>query len=79
MVSQEAGSFRRMSDYVYKTIEVTGSSSQSIDDAIRKAIGKAAETVRELDWFEVITIRGHLEEQEVAHFQVTTKIGFRLD
>ena len=68
-----------MSDHIYKSIEVTGSSTESIDDAVRRAVGKAAETVHNLDWFEVISVRGHIEDQQVAHFQVTTKIGFRLD
>jgi flavin-binding protein dodecin len=66
-------------DNVYKSIEITGSSSSGIDDAISHAVGKAAETVRNLDWFEVTQIRGHIEEQRVGHVQVTLKIGFRLD
>lgn len=68
-----------MSDSVYKSVEVTGTSTSSIDDAIRGAVGKAAETVRNLDWFEVTQIRGHIEEGQVAHVQVTMKLGFRLD
>ena len=68
-----------MSDSVYKTIEVTGTSTGTIDDAIRGAIGKASETVRNLDWFEVDEIRGHIEDGQVAHVQVTLKLGFRLD
>ena len=68
-----------MSDHIYKSIEVTGSSTESIDDAVRRAVSKASETVRNLDWFEVVSVRGHIEDQSVSHFQVTTKIGFRLD
>lgn len=68
-----------MSDHVYKTIEVTGSSKESIQDAVRVAVAKAGETVRNLEWFEVTQIRGDIENQELAYFQVTTKIGFKLD
>lgn len=68
-----------MSDNVYKSIEVTGSSTSSVDDAIRGAVGKAAETVRNLEWFKVTDVRGHIEDGAVAHFQVTVKLGFRLD
>lgn len=68
-----------MSDNVYKVIEVTGSSTESVADAIRKGVSKASETVRNLEWFEVGEIRGHIEDGQVAHFQVTTKLGFRLE
>ena len=68
-----------MSDHVYKTVEVTGSSSESSDDAIRKAVAKASQTLRRLEWFEVIEVRGHINEGAVAHWQVTVKIGFRLE
>lgn len=68
-----------MSDHVYKTIEVTGSSKESIQDAVRVAVAKAGETVRNLEWFEVTQIRGDIENQELAYFQVTTKIGFKLE
>lgn len=68
-----------MSDHVYKSIELTGSSSQSMDDAIRKAVKKAAQTVRNMRWFQVVETRGHIEGDEVAHFQVTVKIGFTLE
>ena len=68
-----------MSDHVYKTVEVTGSSATSIDDAIQRAVAKASETLRNLDWFEVTDIRGHIEGGKVAHHQVTLKIGFRLE
>src|SRR5262249_53190137 len=68
-----------MADHVYKTIEITGSSTSSVDSAITGAITKASETVRNLDWFEVTEIRGHIEDGAVAHFQVGLKIGFRLE
>jgi dodecin len=58
--------------------EVVGTSSESLETAIRTGIDKAAETVRGLDWFEVTEIRGHLEDGGVAHFQVTMKLGFRV-
>lgn len=68
-----------MSDHVYKSVEITGSSREGVDDAIRQAITKASETVRHLDWFEVLSIRGHIEEGSVEHVQVTMKVGFRLE
>lgn len=68
-----------MTDHVYKLIEVAGSSTTGTDDAIRNAIAKAAETVKNIDWFEVTETRGHIRDGEIAHFQVLVKIGFRLD
>lgn len=68
-----------MTDHVYKKLEVTGSSTQGTDDAIRNAISKASETIHNMDWFEVVETRGHIEDGQVAHWQVTLKIGFRLD
>jgi flavin-binding protein dodecin len=68
-----------MSDHVYKSVEVTGSSAVGIDDAVRAAVAKASESLRHLEWFEVVNVRGHLSEGQVAHFQVTVKIGFRLE
>lgn len=68
-----------MSDNVYRVIEVVGSSNGSVDDAIRGAVARAASTTRNLDWFEVTQIRGHIEDGAVAHFQVGLKIGFRLE
>jgi dodecin len=67
-----------MSDRVYRVTEVVGTSSESLDAAIRTGIERAAETVRGLDWFEVTEIRGHLEEGRIAHFQATMKLGFRV-
>ena len=69
----------RMSDNVYKTIEITGSSADGVTQAIDRAIAKASETIRGLDWFEVLSIRGHLEDGAVGHYQVTLKVGFRLE
>ncbi len=68
-----------MSDHVYKVVEVVGSSAAGIDAAVNNAVERAARTTRNLDWFEVTAIRGHLADQAVAHVQVTLKIGFRLD
>lgn len=68
-----------MPDHVYKSVEITGSSREGVDDAIRRAVGKASETLRHLDWFEVQSIRGHIAEGSVEHVQVTMKVGFRLE
>ena len=68
-----------MSDHVYKTIELVGSSNKGMEDAVEKAIGKASATVRNLRWFEVLDTRGHIEGGRVAHWQVTLKLGFTLD
>jgi dodecin len=68
-----------MSDHVYKTIELVGSSNKGIEDAVEKAIGKAASTVRNLRWFEVLDTRGHIEGGRVAHWQVTLKLGFTME
>ena len=68
-----------MTDHVYKLIEVAGSSTVGTDDAIRNAVAKAAETVKNMDWFEVTETRGHIENGQVAHFQVVVRIGFRLE
>ena len=68
-----------MSDHVYKTVELVGSSSRGMEDAVQRAIAKAAETARNLRWFEVLDTRGHIEQGRVAHWQVTLKIGFTLE
>ncbi|MFL5845604.1 MAG: dodecin [Solirubrobacteraceae bacterium] len=67
------------SDNVYKLAEVVGSSTESVADAIRQAVKRASETLENVEWFETTEIRGHVENGEVAHFQVTVKIGFRLE
>jgi flavin-binding protein dodecin len=66
-------------DHVYRVTEVVGSSPESVDQAVRNAILRAGETLRNLDWFEVTEIRGHVVDGEVGHFQVAVKIGFRLE
>ena len=68
-----------MSDHVYKSVEITGSSSDGVTEAIDRAVAKASETLRNLDWFEVVNVRGHIQDGRVAHYQVTLKIGFRLE
>jgi len=68
-----------MSDHVYKTIELVGSSAQGADAAIQNAVTRAAKTMRNLAWFEVVETRGHIENGRVAHYQVKVKVGFRLD
>lgn len=68
-----------MSEHVYKTLELTGSSRTSIEEAVTRAIEKASKTVRNIQWFQVIETRGHVEEGKVAWWQVTIKAGFTLD
>lgn len=68
-----------MSDNTYKILEIVGSSKESIEDATRGAIAKANESVRNLNWFEVVETRGHIENGEVAHFQVHLRVGFTLE
>jgi len=66
-------------NHVYKNLEVTGTSPISSDEAVRIAIAKASRTVRNMDWFQVMEIRGVMAADKIAHWQVTVKIGFRLD
>ncbi len=68
-----------MSDSVYSVSEIVGSSTEGIDDAIKGAISRASKTLHNLDWFQVSDIRGRIEENQRCHFQVTLKVGFRLD
>ncbi len=68
-----------MSEHVYKTVELTGSSAASPEDAVRRAVERAAKTVRNMRWFEVVGTRGHIEDQKIAHWQVTIKVGFTLE
>jgi dodecin len=68
-----------MSEHVYKSIELTGSSTQSIQHAIENAISRASKTLHGLRWFEVVDTRGHIVDGQVAHWQVTLKIGFALE
>ena len=66
-------------NHTYRVTEIVGTSEQGLDDAIRNGIARANRTLHNLDWFEVTEIRGHLEGGQVGHFQVTFKVGFRLD
>ena len=68
-----------MSDHVYKSVEITGTSPEGVREAIDGAIAKASQSLRHLDWFEVVSIRGQVDDGRVAHYQVTLKIGFRLE
>jgi flavin-binding protein dodecin len=68
-----------MTDHVYKALEITGTSSKSSDDAVRMAIGRASASVRNMKWFQVIETRGDIVRGEVAHWQVTIKVGFTLE
>lgn len=68
-----------MNDHIYKKVELTGSSTESSDQAIRNAISKAAESLRNIDWFEVIETRGEIRSGLITHWQVTIKVGFRLE
>ena len=68
-----------MADNVYSVSEIVGTSTQGIDDAVRGALSRASETLRNLDWFEVTGIRGHIEDGGNHYFQVTLKVGFRLE
>jgi flavin-binding protein dodecin len=68
-----------MSDHIYKTVEITGTSNDGVTEAINAAVSKASQTLRNIDWFEVVGVRGHVADGGVAHFQVTLKIGFRLE
>lgn len=66
-------------DNVYRRIEVVGSSSASIEEAIQNAIGRAAATLDHVEWFEVVETRGDVKDGRIAHYQVVLKIGFRMD
>ena len=68
-----------MDEHVYKLLELTGSSTVGIEDAVQKAISKAHQTVRNIHWFEVTETRGHVADGKVAHWQVSLKIGFTLE
>lgn len=68
-----------MPDHTYKLIELVGSSTIGTDDAIKNAIAKASLTVKHMNWFEVVETRGHIVDGKVAHYQVTIKVGFRIE
>jgi flavin-binding protein dodecin len=66
-------------DFVYKTVELTGTSTKSVEDAINIGVARAAKTLRQLEWFEVIETRGQIRDGKIAHWQVTLKLGMRLE
>jgi hypothetical protein len=68
-----------MSDNTYRVTEIVGTSPGGVDAAIRSGIERASKTFRHIDWFEVVSVRGHLEADSINHFQVTLKVGFRLE
>ncbi|GLU31775.1 dodecin [Trinickia caryophylli] len=68
-----------MNDHVYKQIELTGSSTTSSDEAIRTAIQRASKTLRNLHWFQVTDVRGHIENGNIVHWQVSLKVGMRIE
>ena len=68
-----------MPENTYKVTEIVGTSTNGVDEAIRNGVSKASQTLRNLDWFEVVGVRGHLVDGGVGHYQVTMKIGFRID
>ena len=68
-----------MSDHIYKKVELVGSSADGIEGAVRNAISRASKTIRNMRWFEVTETRGHIEDGQIQHWQVTLKIGFTLD
>ena len=67
-----------MSDHIYKKIELTGSSSVGLQQAIENAVARASKTLQNMRWFEVVETRGHIENGKIAHWQVTIKVGFSL-
>jgi flavin-binding protein dodecin len=68
-----------MTNHTYRVTEIVGSSPEGVDQAIRNGIARASQTLRNLDWFEVTQVRGHLENGEIEHYQVGLKVGFRLE
>ena len=68
-----------MSDHIYKTVELIGSSKKRIEDAVDQALARAAKTIRNMRWFEVTETRGHVENGQVAHWQIGMRVGFTLD
>jgi flavin-binding protein dodecin len=66
-------------DHIYRIAEIVGTSPNGVDEAVRNAVARANQTLRNIDWFEMVEVRGHLANGEVADWQVTVKIGFRLD
>ena len=67
-----------MSSHTYSVSEIVGTSPDGMDAAIRNGIERAGKTIRNIDWFEVVSVRGHADDEQVLHFQVTIKVGFKL-
>jgi dodecin len=74
-----AGYSDSMTNHTYRVTEIVGTSPEGIEAAVRNALARAGETLRNLDWFEITQVRGQIEGSEVAHWQVGLKVGFRLD
>ncbi len=68
-----------MKDHVYKLIELTGTSTTSIEDAVGQAVARAHKTIKNLRWFEVVESRGNIEKGKIQHWQVTIKVGFAVE
>ncbi|GAB1326158.1 MULTISPECIES: dodecin [Streptomyces] len=68
-----------MSDHTYRVTEIVGTSHEGVDEAIRNAVSRASQTLRNLDWFEVTQVRGQIENGQIEHYQVGLKVGFRLE
>ncbi|KAB2976178.1 MULTISPECIES: dodecin [Streptomyces] len=68
-----------MSNHTYRVTDIVGTSPDGVDQAIRNGIARASQTLRNLDWFEVTDVRGQLDGGDIAHWQVTMKVGFRLE
>lgn len=68
-----------MSEHTYRVTEIVGTSRDGVDAAIKNGVDRASQTLRGLDWFEVTEVRGHIEDGQIAHYQVGMKIGFRLE
>ncbi|MCB5910239.1 dodecin [Streptomyces pinistramenti] len=68
-----------MTDRTYRVTEIVGTSHESVDIAIRNGVRRASQTLRNLDWFEVVQVRGHIVDGEIEHYQVGLKVGFRLE
>jgi flavin-binding protein dodecin len=79
VVFSESDSLSTMSDHIYKKLELVGSSPNSIEEAVRNAISRAAKTIRNMRWLEVIETRAHIQDGHIDHWQVTVKVGFTLD
>jgi flavin-binding protein dodecin len=68
-----------VSDHTYRVTEIVGSSPDSVQQAIRNGVARVSQTVRNVEWFEATEIRGHVKDGEIGHFQVTLKVGFRIE